>query len=854
MIRRLDNIRSFALVTGLVVTSVAMSTLVACGEPNISQEQASPYVDKWSATVEGTLREMAVAPAGKKNFEERLTQAAAAQEAQVQRDEPPYDVFVDDAYKELGYEFQLVERTGLKERGKAVWTTLQAVEEHALDATDYALSDIESKLVELDEANGRFEKLETFETSEAEKTEAVGWLTAQPVSAFELTEATYPELTKTVLESDSGQRMKARLTDYETVSAEIAALEAGIEHLLVRNLARYSRQMKHFRTRDVFVHPRNFDRWTNPNIEGRRPDKAQAAWHARTAWRTAAAMTRSIADKKQVEILHGRIRDTLEETLTGDAEAALAAIDPSQPQYDGLKKEYLRYKKIAGAGGWQEVPVTRGLRPGREHEVVEKLKQRLQVEGYYPEDAPIDKSYDDKLVAAVEAYQKTHQMQVSGKPHHMFWSSLNIPAQRRMEQVALNMERWRRSNIKHSDPTYVYVNIPDFTAEVWKDQERKMRFRIVVGNNDLAPKEKRKKAKEERDESFKKHPNRTPTLSAYIDRVIYNPYWNVTERIRDEEILPEVRASVEAGYKAKVKGLLGVATAEPAQKKEEGQHQEATLTGSAANSASPQVDSEAVGSDLADSDLADSDLADSDLSGAEQPESDRSGTVSPLLPAAESAPAKPARSAESYWSKNADGQLVFDVEGLKALAGSSGSTGSGPVEGEAAPSAISAKFPYINPATGVVNVNSTKPDHIPAWYDANAYEVMFPGKKWEYVRMKQGDDNALGKVKVIFPNMHDVYLHDTPHKALFSRDIRAFSHGCMRMHEPLTFAEYLLEQDGKLDEYNVDRILSEGTYEPIFLDKQVPVHIDYVTVRVDENGRANFLADIYDYDKFGDDG
>jgi murein L,D-transpeptidase YcbB/YkuD len=102
--------------------------------------------------------------------------------------------------------------------------------------------------------------------------------------------------------------------------------------------------------------------------------------------------------------------------------------------------------------------------------------------------------------------------------------------------------------------------------------------------------------------------------------------------------------------------------------------------------------------------------------------------------------------------------------------------------------------------------------------------------------------------------MHDVYLHDTPHKALFSRDIRAFSHGCMRMHEPLTFAEYLLEQDGKLDEYNVDRILSEGTYEPIFLDKQVPVHIDYVTVRVDENGRANFLADIYDYDKFGDDG
>jgi murein L,D-transpeptidase YcbB/YkuD len=849
MIRLVDNARLFALVTGL-----AVSTLVACGEPNISQEQASPYVDEWSTTVEGTLREMAVAPAGKKNLEGRLTQAASVQESKVQRDEPPYDIFVNDLYRELGYEYHLVERSGLTERGQAVWTALQAVEDHALDPNDYALADVEAKLAALADANERFEKLETFETSAAEKKEAVGWLTSQPQSAFELSESNHPALTQTVLDSDSGQRMQDRLADYETVSAEIATIEAAIEHLLMRNVARYSRQMKHFRIREVFVHPKNFDRWTNPNIEGRRPDKAQATWHARTAWRKAAEITRTIADKEQVEILHGRMRDTLEQLIKGEPKAVLASIEPSQPQYAGLKREYLRYKKIVDEGGWEKVTVTKGLRPGRDHKVAEQLKKRLKIEGYYGADAPIDQKYDDALVDAIEAYQKTHQMQVSGKPHHMFWSSINIPADRRMKQVVINMERWRGSNVSHSDPTYVYVNIPDFTAEVWRDQERKMRFRIVVGNNDLAPKEKREEAKKNPDEPFKKHPNRTPTLSAYIDRVIYNPYWNVTERIRDEEILPEVRASVEAGYKAKIKRILGVSDA-AAESKEE-----ATLTGSAAGAALPseQVDPVPAQPDPAQqaqqAQLNQQGQSNQGQSNRGQSDLGEQAQTGPLLPARSALPAKPAKTAESYWSKNADGQHVFDVTALAALVSSPDSTGSGPVDGEEQPTALAAKFPYIDPATGLVNVSSTRPENIPAWYEANAYEVMFPGKKWEYVRMKQGDENALGKVKVIFPNMHDVYLHDTPHKALFSRDIRAFSHGCMRMHEPLTFAEHLLEQDGKLAEHNVDRILSEGTYEPIFLTKQVPVHIDYITVRVDEDGRANFLADVYNYDTFGDDG
>ncbi|MFB6351447.1 MAG: L,D-transpeptidase family protein, partial [Bradymonadaceae bacterium] len=183
-------------------------------------------------------------------------------------------------------------------------------------------------------------------------------------------------------------------------------------------------------------------------------------------------------------------------------------------------------------------------------------------------------------------------------------------------------------------------------------------------------------------------------------------------------------------------------------------------------------------------------------------------------------------------------------------------------------SALEKEFPYLDPKTGKVDASTTDPDNVPKWYEENDYEVKFPGKKWEYVRQTQGDHNALGRVKVIFPNQHAVYLHDTPKKQLFSRKIRAFSHGCMRMKKPLEFAQTLLKIDGSFDEVNVPQLLRgqekpvkndkgeptgeteiKYTYKPVFLDKKVPVHVEYFTVLVGDNGRANFYADIYNKDK-----
>lgn len=822
MNRRLDiRPRAGHLYLGLLLAGI-LAIGSGCEEDStIRPEQAEPFVAQWSESVEETLREMAVAPAGKQSFKARLEKARKADEDKTQRDGPPFDVFVDQVYQERDYKFALVGPAGLTERGEAVWQVLKRVDEQAVDPSAYALLEIEAKLSELADAYARFEALASFETSDAERAAALQWVDEQPADAFELSADNYEALTHAVLESDSAERMKQRLADYESVSEGMAEIEAHLEQLLARDVVRYAAEMKHFRIRDVFIHRKNFDRWNTTSTTERRPLKARAAWHAQSVWRKAGLITDTIAELHQTDLLYERTRQTLRDVLSADAAATMAQLLPQHPQYAKLQKEYLRYRAIVEKGGWQKVEPVSTLRKGQRHPTVQKLKERLQIEGYYPADAPVDTQFDDALEAAITAYQTTHQMQANGKPHRGFWGSLNISAQRRMQQLALNLERWRASNIRHSDELYVYINIPDFTAEVWDKQQREMRFGVVVGNNATAVDEETNKTV---------YINHTPTLSAYIDRVIYNPYWVVTPRIRVDEILPQVRESVEASYQAKIRRLL----ASKAPKK-------ATPLGLGG------LGLGALNANAGE----DRTLA----SVTAQPGTGRPAPAKPdsaPAPAAAPAPAPSApQNAEAYWSVRADKHVVFDVAALKKLVGDASPAGASP-GGDGALSRLKSQFFYLDPATGTVDVSVTHKDHIPAWYAANDYEVMYPGNlKWEYVRMLPGEKNSLGKVKVIFPNMHDIYLHDTPAKSLFRQDIRSFSHGCIRMEDPLGFAEYLLRRDGRWDEYDVPKILSGDSYdEAIFLKRQIPVHIDYFTARVDDNGRANFLADIYKKDRY----
>lgn len=112
---------------------------------------------------------------------------------------------------------------------------------------------------------------------------------------------------------------------------------------------------------------------------------------------------------------------------------------------------------------------------------------------------------------------------------------------------------------------------------------------------------------------------------------------------------------------------------------------------------------------------------------------------------------------------------------------------------------------------------------------------------------KSGGSNALGMVKFIMPNRHSIYLHDTPSKQLFSKAKRNFSHGCIRLAEPIELAESIL--DRQLTREEIDEILSGGEPTKVVLDKQIPVHFFYQTTWVDENGQLQFREDIYKHDR-----
>jgi murein L,D-transpeptidase YcbB/YkuD len=116
-------------------------------------------------------------------------------------------------------------------------------------------------------------------------------------------------------------------------------------------------------------------------------------------------------------------------------------------------------------------------------------------------------------------------------------------------------------------------------------------------------------------------------------------------------------------------------------------------------------------------------------------------------------------------------------------------------------------------------------------------------------RQRPGSGNALGHVKFMFPNKHNVYLHDTPADSLFAKPGRAFSHGCIRVEEPEQLAKYVLKDYPEWDEQSIFTAMRAGVEKHVKMKQKIPVHIAYFTAWVDENGGLHFQPDIYGYDR-----
>jgi murein L,D-transpeptidase YcbB/YkuD len=132
---------------------------------------------------------------------------------------------------------------------------------------------------------------------------------------------------------------------------------------------------------------------------------------------------------------------------------------------------------------------------------------------------------------------------------------------------------------------------------------------------------------------------------------------------------------------------------------------------------------------------------------------------------------------------------------------------------------------------------------------SNDMEITGENNGLPEVRQKPGPKNSLGKVKFLFPNSFNIYFHDTPAKGLFEKDMRAYSHGCIRLSDPEKMANYLLKDNSKWTPEKINEAMNSGNEQYVKLKNPVPVFITYYTAWVDDNGTLHFRDDIYGHDK-----
>ncbi|WP_425352174.1 L,D-transpeptidase family protein [Agrobacterium bohemicum] len=163
------------------------------------------------------------------------------------------------------------------------------------------------------------------------------------------------------------------------------------------------------------------------------------------------------------------------------------------------------------------------------------------------------------------------------------------------------------------------------------------------------------------------------------------------------------------------------------------------------------------------------------------------------------------------------------------------------------------------PQSIIVNEMLPKLRRDPSYLDRLGYEVQVNGRSvsssevnWYgstnavSVRQPPSSDNALGDLKILFPNAHAIYMHDTPAKSFFSRDMRALSHGCIRLVDPRRMAAAVLGTT--MD--NVNKQIAAGQNRAVQVSGKVPVYVSYFTAWPDKDGHVQYFDDVYDRDSY----
>jgi len=210
----------------------------------------------------------------------------------------------------------------------------------------------------------------------------------------------------------------------------------------------------------------------------------------------------------------------LETALTSrDVTGTLARLAPPQPGFRRLREALVYHREVALRGGWPTIPDGVTLKRGDHAPPVAALRERLSLGGDLGvaqwEDAEL---FDEALEQALKRFQRRHGLTADGKMGASTRAELNVSAERRVEQLELNLERWRWLP-QDLGRRHIIVNIAAFELEVVEEEAVVLAMRVVVGRPYQS----------------------TPVFSATVQYIVLNPYWNVPRGITVKEMLPRIK-------------------------------------------------------------------------------------------------------------------------------------------------------------------------------------------------------------------------------------------------------------------------------------------------------------------------
>ena len=197
---------------------------------------------------------------------------------------------------------------------------------------------------------------------------------------------------------------------------------------------------------------------------------------------------------------------------------SLRELLPQVPEYQRLRTVLAKYKELKAQGGWPQVPGNVKLKPGQRSPHLSTIAKRLAATGDYHGTLPPNGQtavYEGTLVEAVKVFQRRHGLVDDGVITPAVAAEMNVPVDRRIAQIQMNMERWRWLP-RNLGSRYILVNIPEMRLDIYEGETSTLTMKTVVGKEDTP----------------------TPIFSDEMTHIIFSPYWNVPPSIAQEETLP----------------------------------------------------------------------------------------------------------------------------------------------------------------------------------------------------------------------------------------------------------------------------------------------------------------------------